>query len=254
MTAAALPLTTVPQALEVTCLDAYGGLRGVLVTPENRRLVLTAAAPTWPGQASPGWGPLPGYCHWRQFRNLDLVMALNLSDANTGELLTLAEQFRVGSFWYGSRGRQGPAYWELWNYLGDQGEVPRALERGHPPATLGSVDLKYVKLTSGAGLALQAAYQGRRVLLIPPAPGLTADDLPVSAEPLELLVIPANLGDPKDRNLILARLNPQRVIIYGDPDRGGSARVTWPIPCQFTRQGAVSVYLNASGVTASQWH
>jgi competence protein ComEC len=46
VTAAALPLATVPQALEVTCLDAYGGLRGVLVTPENRRLVVTAAAPT----------------------------------------------------------------------------------------------------------------------------------------------------------------------------------------------------------------
>ena len=43
VTAAALPLATVPQALEVTCLDAYGGLKGVLVTPENRRLVLSAA-------------------------------------------------------------------------------------------------------------------------------------------------------------------------------------------------------------------
>jgi ComEC/Rec2-related protein len=253
VTAAALPLTTVPPALEVTCLDAYGGLRGVLVTPENRRLVLSAASPQRWGQASPKWGPLPGYSHWRQFRNLDLVMALNLSDANTGELLTLAEQFRVGSYWYGSRGRQGPAYWDFWNYLGDRGAVPRSLEWGHPPASLGSVDLKYVKLPSGAGLALEAAYHGRRVLLIPPAPGLTADDLPVAAKSLEVLVIPAELGNPKGRKIIMDRLQPQRVIIYGDPSRTGAARVNWPIPCQFTREGAVSVYLAASGVTTRQW-
>jgi ComEC/Rec2-related protein len=253
VTAASLPLATLPQALEVTCLDAYGGLRGVLVTPENRRLVLSAATPLRWGQASPQWGPLPGYCHWRQFRNLDLLMALNLSDANAAELLTLADQFRVGSLWYGRRGGQGPAYWEFWNYLGDRGEVPRSLERRHPPATLGSVDLKYVKLASEAGLALEAVYQGRRVLLIPPAAGLTADDLPVPAGPLEVLVIPAELGNPQDRNLILSRLKPRRVIIYGDPDRGGVARVTWPVPRQFTRQGAVSVYLNASEVTSRQW-
>jgi ComEC/Rec2-related protein len=253
VTAAAWPLVTVPQTLEITCLDAYGGFRGVLVTPENRRMVLSAAAPFRWGQASPQWGPLPGYCHWRQFRRLDLVMALNLSDANAGELLTLAEQFRVGSYWYGSRGRQGPAYWDLSNYLGDRGEVPRSLDRGHPPAGLGSVDLKYVKLDSDGGLALEAIYQGRRVLMIPPAGGLTAEDLPVSAGPLEVLVIPAELGDPDGRNIILSRLKPRRVIIYGDPSRTGAARTVWPIPCQFTRQGAVSVYLNASEVTSRQW-
>jgi ComEC/Rec2-related protein len=253
VTSAAIPLATVPQALEVTCLDAYGGLKGVLVTPENRRLVVSAAAPFRWVQASPKWGPLPGYCHWRQFKNLDLVMALNLSDANAAELLTLAEQFRVGAYWYGHRERQGPAYWDFWNYLGDRGAVPRPVEQQDPPASLGSVDLKYVRLASKTGLALQAAYQGRRVLLIPPARGLTADDLPVLTEPLEVLVIPAELGDPKARNLILERLKPQRVIIYGDPGWSGANRTTWPIPCQFTREGAVSVYLADSGVTSHQW-
>jgi len=253
VTAASLPLAMVPQALEVTCLDSYAGLRGVLVSPENRRLVLSAPAPLRWGRASPGWGPLPGYCHWRQFRRLDLVMALNLSEANAGELLTLAEQFQAGSYWWGRRGRQGPASWDFWNYLGDRNEAPRSLERSQPPATLGSVDLKYVKLASEGGLALEAAYRGRRVLLIPPAGGLTAEALPVSAEPLEVLVIPAELGDPKARNLILARLHPQRVIIYGYPSLSGTARTTWPIPCQFTWEGAVSVFLAASGVTSRQW-
>jgi ComEC/Rec2-related protein len=253
VTAASLPLATVPQALEVTCLDAYGGFRGIMVTPENRRLVLTAAAPFRWGQATPGWGPLPGYCHWRQFRRLDQVIALNLSDANAAELLTVAEQFHVGSYWCGRQGRQGPAYWDFWNYLGDQGNVPRSLERGHPPAALDSVDLKYVKLTSEAGLALEAVYQGRRVMVIPPAKGLEADDLPVPEGPLEVLIVPAELGNPKDRNLILSRLKPERVIIYGDPGRKAAARTSWPIPCQFTREGAVSVYLAASGVTSRQW-
>jgi len=253
VTAAALPLAAVPQALEVTCLDAYGGLRGVLVTQENQRLVLSAAAPLRWGKAGAKWGPLPGYCHWRQFRRLDLVMALNLSDGNAGELLTLAEQFRVGSYWFGSRGRQGPAYWDLANYLGDRGETPRSLDRGHPPANLGSVDLKYVKLASNAGLALEATYQGRRILLIPPGGGLTAEDLPVPAGPLEVLVIPAELGGPDGRNIILSRLKPRRVLIYGDPNRSSAARTAWPIPCQFTRQGSVSVYLNVSEVTSRQW-
>jgi ComEC/Rec2-related protein len=252
-TAAALPLVTVPQALEVTCLDAYGGLRAVLVSPENRRLVLSAAVPHRWGQVAPKWGPLPGYCHWRQFRNLDQVVALSLSDANAAELLTLAEQFRVGSYWYGERGRGGPASWDLWNYLGDLGETPRWLERRQPPGKLGSVDLKYVKLTSGGGLALQAAYQGRRVWLIPPARGLAAEDLPVSTGPLEVLVIPAQLGGPKDRKLIMERLEPRRVIVYGEPGRRGAALSPWPVPCQFTRQGTVSVYLAASGVTSQHW-
>ena len=162
----------------MTCLDAYGGLEGVVVTPENRRLVVSAAAPPRWGRPAPGWGPLPGYCHWRQFRRLDLAIALNLSEANAGELLTLAQQFNVGSYWYGRRGREGPAYWDLVNYLGDRGATPRSLDRGRPPGALGSVDLKYVKLAADAAPALEVAYQGQRVLLMPPVGGLAADDLP----------------------------------------------------------------------------
>ena len=51
----------------------------------------------------------------------------------------------------------------------------------------------------------------------------------------------------------MSRLQPQRVIIYGDPGRSNAARITWPVPCQFTREGAVSVYVAASGVTSRQW-
>ncbi|MCJ7819073.1 MAG: ComEC family competence protein, partial [Syntrophales bacterium] len=145
LTAAALPLATAPKTLEVTCLDAYGGLEGVIVTPENRRLVVSAALPPRWGRPAPGWGPLPGYLHWRQFRSLDLAIALNLSEANAGELLTLAQQFNVGSYWYGRRARPGAAYWDLANYLGDRGATPQFLGRGRPPAAVGPVALQYVK-------------------------------------------------------------------------------------------------------------
>ena len=174
LTAAALPLATAPRVLEVTCLDTYGGLEGVVVTPENRRLVVSAAAPPRWGRPAPGWGPLPGYLHWRQFRSLDLAIALNLNDANAGELLTLAQQFDVGSYWYGRRDRAGAAYWDLANYLGDRGATPRSLERDRPPAAVGAVALKYVELAPDAAPALEVAYQGQRVLLLPPVRRLAA--------------------------------------------------------------------------------
>jgi len=251
--AAALPLVTAPRTLEVTCLDSYGGLKTVVVTPENRRLVVSADAPLKWGRAGPGWGPLPEYCHWRRFRRLDLVVALNLGEAEAGELLTLARQFRVGAFRCGRRGREGPDYWDFWNFLGDQGAVPRPLERGRPALTLGPADLKCVKLETDAPPALEVAGQGRRVLLIPPAAGLTAEDLPVASGPLEAVVLPAELAVPRNRPLIMERLQPRRLIVYGDPGRAGAARTIWTIPCHFTRQGAVSLFLEAAGVTVRQW-
>ena len=38
------------QTLEVTCLDTYGSLECVIVSPEGRRLVVTAPARSWPGR------------------------------------------------------------------------------------------------------------------------------------------------------------------------------------------------------------
>jgi competence protein ComEC len=253
MAAAALPLATAPKALEVTSLDAYGGLEGVVVTPENRRLVVSAALPPRWGRPAPGWGPLPGYLHWRQFRSLDLAIALNLNEANAGELFTLAQQFNVGSFWYGRRDRAGAAYWDLANYLGDRGATPKSLERGRPPAAVGPVALHYVKLAPDMAPALEVAYKGQRVLLLPPVKGLAADALPAVIGSLEALVLPAELATSEARNHIMAHLKPRRVVVYGDPGRAAAARSPWPVPCQFTREGAVSLYLDASGVTARQW-
>jgi len=246
----AWPLTRDHRCLEVTCLDSRG-LDGVAVSPEGRRLVFSARAPTWSGRASEGLGPLPGYCHWRQFRRLDLVVALTLSQDNAGELLTLARQFEVGGFWFGGRGRQGPAYWDLWNYLGDRGRAPRWLER-RPPDRLGSVRLTFLKLGQETGMALQLAWEGRRALIVPPVRRLGPQDLAAAPSSPDLLILPAlTVGGPEGQAL-LENLHPGRLVLYGGSLDRAPGR-TAGISCYFTRKGAVSVYLSATETAVRQW-
>jgi competence protein ComEC len=251
----ALPLLRPQPGLEVTCLDSRG-LDGVAVTPEGQRLVFAASAPAWPGASGGGSGPLPGYCHWRQFRRLDLVAALTLGQDNAGELLTLARQFEVGGFWFGRRGRQGPEYWDLGNYLGDRQASPRSLERGQPPASLGSVKLEFLKLAQGQGLALQLTWQGRRVLIIPPARQLAFRDLPPGVAPSpDLLVLPAQLAASREEGLAawLTPLQPGRLVLYGNFSDPGASAPVLGVPCSYTRQGAVRVKLTADQTTVRQW-
>ena len=257
----AWPLVQTNQTLEVTCLDTYGNLECVVVTPEGRRLVVTAPAHSWPGRpgsSGGSFGPLPAYCHWRQFRTLDQAVALALSQDNAGELLTLAEQFNVGGFWYGRRGYPGPALWDLWNYLGDRGSLPLPLEpwrRGpQPPARLGSVTLNYLKLGEDKDFALGLSWSGRQVLILPPErqPALPPTFQPAAAG-LDLLILPAALARSPDLPALLARLHPHDLVIYGgswevdEKDRLGGT------PCHFTREGAVSLYLSPEAVSAYQW-
>ena len=178
---------------------------------------------------------------------------MNLNEANAGELLSLGQQFSVGSYWYGRRDRDGPAAWDLWNYLGDRGATPRSLARGRPPGALGGVDLRYVKLGADEAPALEVAYEGQRVLMMPPVGGLAAEDLPAAAGPLAALVHPRGTDRAPGAQSHHGPPEPRRVVVYGDPGRSGAARSSWPVPCQFTREGAVSLYLAASGVTARQW-
>ena len=201
---------------------------------------------------------LPAYCHWRQWRTLDQVLALSLSQENAGELLPLAQQFTVAGYWYGKRGQPGPALWDLWNYLGDRGRLPLPLEpwrRGpQPPASLGSLGLEYLKLGQDQGFALQITGPGRRVLILPPGRDL---ELPPQFEPpetgLDLLVLPAGLAGSPDDLLppFLARLRPRLLIIYGG-DLGAAGPETG-IPSHFTREGAVSVHLEPAEVSVRQW-
>jgi hypothetical protein len=249
----AWPLVRPQPYLEVTCLDSRG-LAGVAVTPAGQRLVFSAPASSWPGAPGGGAGILPGYCHWRQFRRLDLVAALTLSQDNAGELLTLARQFEVGGFWFGRRGRQGPAYWDLGNYLGDRGQTPRSLEWGRPPASLGSVKLAYLPLAGGKGLALKLTWEGRRALILPPARRLAPGDLAAaSGVAPDVLILPASVTADREAGLAwLDRLKPGRLVLYGgSPD--ACPGLAPGIPCYHTRNGAVSIYLGPTEVKVKQW-
>ena len=257
MVSVAAPMIAAPRTLEITCLDTYGDLSLVVVSPEGQRLVVSAPRRSWPGRHGGAPGVLPAYCHWRQWRTLGQVLALSLSQDNAGELLTLAERFNVGGYWYGRRGYPGPALWDLWNYLGDRGRLPLPLEpwrRGpQPPASLGSVGLEYLKLGQDQGFALQVSSQGRRVLILPPGRDL---ELPPQFKPsetgLDLLVLPAGpLGSPDGVPPFLARPQPRLLIVYGG-DPGATGPETG-LPCHFARNGAVSVYLGADGVRVRQW-
>ncbi len=251
----ALPGAFPPKVLEITCLDTYGSLAGVVVTPDGRRLVLMAARPSWPGRQTGGFGPLPAYGHWRQFRRLDQVAALSLSEANAPELLTLSRQFVVGQIWYGRRGPEGPAYWDLWNFLGDRGRAPRSLQRGRPPPNLGDVGLKYITLGQEKGVALELTYQGGRALIIPPLRELSGEELAWADGPdWEVLVIPGDLTGPQGRDRLVSLLRPKKLVIYGSFRPGASlGDLPAGIVCHFTRDGAVSVYLSPTGVTVKQW-
>ncbi len=252
----AFPGLPQPRTLEITCLDTYGDLNLLAVSPEGRRLVISAPRRSWPGRQGGGPGVLPAYCHWRQFRTLDQVLALSLSQENAGELLTLAEQFTVGGYWYGHRGRPGPALLDLWNYLGDRRRLPLPLEPWRPgpqpPAGLGSAALEYLKLGQDQGFALQISSQGRRALILPPG---REPEVPsgyqAAASGLDLLVLPAGLVSADGLPASLARLQPRRLLIYGGVPQAQAPPTG--IPCHFTRDGAVSVYLAADGVRLSQW-
>jgi competence protein ComEC len=246
-----LPLARTLPALEVTCLDSFGGLHGLVVSPEGRRLAFSAPRPSWGQRSQGGPGVLPGYCHWRQFRGLDLALALTLSADNAGELLALGRQFAVEGFWYGRRAGQGPAYWELYNFLGDRGITPRSLER-NPPPRLGSVELEFIKLAQDKGLALQLGVYGGKALILPPARALESKDLPpeVSA-PVRLLVLPAALAGGQEGLALIRRLSPKAVVAYGDVVPAAAPDVS--VPCYATAKGAVSVYLAPQTAAVCQW-
>jgi hypothetical protein len=238
----ALPTALAPRDLEITCLDTNGGLAGVAVTPEGRRLVFSAPRASWPGQGGGSLSPLPGYLHWRQFQRLDQVMALGLAQGNGLELLTLARQFQVGQFWYGRRGPEGPAYYELVNLLGDQERSPRSLEWGRPPGSLGGVGLEFLRLGEDGALAMRLSHQDRLVLVIPPVRHLEpgAFSLPPGSR-VAALLLPGTLAQSLDA--CLERWHPEIMVIYGSLKNGGTvAGQPSRVPCYFAGKAAGGVH------------
>jgi competence protein ComEC len=246
-----LPLLRTPQVCEITVLDSYTGLDGVLVAPRGQRVALSAAWDHWPIKEG-GLGPLPGYLHWRQFRRLDAVLALNLNARNGREMLTLAEQFELGGFWWKGRRPVGKVV-DLMNLLGDAGRPGLSLTRmrppRNPPTSLGGMSLAYPSWDRGWGVALKITYQGRQALILPPLRQTVVEKLPWPEEgPLAVLVAPGDVPAS-----VVARLKPKSLVFYGfrRPERG-SADPSRPIT-YLTRQGAVTLTFTEQGASFRQW-
>lgn len=241
-----MPVGRASQTLELTLLDSPAGLAGVLITPDDQRLVISGGWPAWPGREAGSVGPLTEYLHWRQFRQLDKLLGLSLTSQNAPELLRLAQEFRLREAWLAD-GISGPEVIQLRNFLGDQGYPVRNLRRSEAPIVLGAVRLRCFALEGGRGAGLKISFAGQQVLVLPPV-RLTVAAFPgvASEEPLEALVIP-HPPDPE----WLAALQPRQVIVYGTSGRTGQS---FPVPGLFyTREGAVTLQLSGKRAVVSQF-
>jgi ComEC/Rec2-related protein len=240
-----------PQSCEITILDSYTGLDGVLVAPGGQRVAVTAALDHWPIKEG-GIGPLPRYFHWRQFRRIDAVLALNLNARNAQEILTLAQQFEVGGFWWKGRRPVGKVV-DLMNLLGDAGRPGLSLTRmrppRNPPTSLGGMSLAYLSWDKGWGVALKITYQGRQVLILPPLRQAVVEKLPwPEGSSLAVLVAPGDVLAS-----VVARLKPESLVCYGfRRPEPGSAKPSQPIT-YLTRKGAVTLTFTEQGTSFKQW-
>jgi len=252
----ALPLLYHPREAEITVLDTHGGLAGIVVTPAGQRLVITAPAPYWPRRQSAAPGPLPSYLHWRQWRRLDQVLALLLSQENASDVLLLAQQFRVGTIKYGSLGVQGPAYWELWNYLGDRGQTPRSLSRDLSSITVDEVTLSYFNLGKDSGIGLALAWGSKAALILTPLRGSGGGALvlPSVSEQVEVMILPLDLRKNELSATLVKHYQPKQLVLYGRSRRFRSSEaVPSSLPSYLTRDGAVSVYFGGSTTRVKQY-
>jgi len=242
----AWPLMT-PRTGEITVLDSRTGLDGVVVAPGGQRLAFTAAWDVWPGWEGGGFGPLPSYLHWRQFRRLDAVLALNLNPRNAQEVLTLAKQFEIGGVWWKGP-RPADKVIDLMNLLGDAGYPGLSLEKMNPPTSVGGITLAYPTWEEGKGVALKVTCQGRQALILPPLKRAALENLPWPEDsPLTVLVAPGDV--PAN---VLARLKPENLICYGSREPGAGI-VDPSRPTRLTRNGAATLTFTGKGAFLTQW-
>lgn len=245
-----LPLVRPPQAGEITILDSSSGLDAVLVAPEGQgRAAVTAAWEVWPGRTGGGLGALPAYLHWRQFRRLDAVLALNLNTRNAPEILTLTQQFDLGGVWWEGRRPEGKVV-DLMNLLGDAGRPGLSLTRMNPPTRLGGLTLEYLSLAEGQGVALRVTCQGRRALILPPLKQAVLESLPaeLAGGPLTALIAPGEAAAA-----LAARWQPEVVIVYGSRKQEAGKHGASRPAVYLTRDGAVTLTLSQAGATGKQW-
>ena len=137
---------------------------------------------------------------------------------------------------------------DLMNCLGDRGRPALALDKMHPPKSLGDMNLTYLTWEEGRGAALQVTCRGREILILPPLKKMVLADLPWPQEaPLDVLIAP---GDASPA--VVARLKPENLILYGSREPGAGLSGSSRPPC-LTRNGAVTCTFTDQGARLSQW-
>lgn len=223
------------QGVEVTVLDHPGGLAALVSAPDNRRLLISAGTPDFPGREEILQDVVLRHLHGSQIRSLKEVAVLALTRANAPELYELARRFPV-AIWTISWPRElSAAGVALLNLLGDERRRVRQAGAGAGPQVLGPLELVYLPGTGGAALELRA--YGCRVLFLPPV-ALTR--VPEGAG-WDVVIAPG-LPPPQELGAWKAR----RWVLYGSP--GDRAGVPPSATVRPTYQGAVVLRLTSTGL------
>ncbi len=200
--------------------------------------------------------------HAGRLRQLDYLAALTVTQENAGTLLALAREFEVGQFWYGGDRPNIQSFWELRNILGDRRREVKNLSLAPLTQEIGGAVVQARQLPGSFGdraagpVLLQLDYQGKRLLILPPAPAAWRQQcLAAGLAQNDVLILPATNIRGDFLESCLSQVKPQIVVITGSPPAQLPAELSrqQDIACHFTRQGAVTVTISAGQVQLSQW-
>ncbi|MBW1987499.1 MAG: ComEC/Rec2 family competence protein [Deltaproteobacteria bacterium] len=249
--------------LEITSLDTRGEMAALATLPGGTRMVISGGVPTCGDFARGSRSLLTSFLHYCQVSQVDYLVALATTRQNAGTLLTVAQNFTLGQFWYEGGRVPDPAFWELRNMLGDQRLPVLNLAIKPPPAEIQGIEIRLFQESRWPGgrshgpVVLQLGYKNQRLLFIPPARrewlGRLADFGTALAS--EVVWAPRRLTDSKFWGTLLPYLHPQVVVVSGgsgekEPGKqDGLGTIKW----YYTDQGAVTAVVSDSGLTMRQW-
>jgi len=234
------------SGLILTALDTPREMALLATFPQGVSMVINAGVWRYNNGAARANAALLAYLHARQFRHLDYLAALTVTPENAPTLLNLAQEFDLQEFWYGGDRPHIQSFWELRNLLGDTGKVVKNLSLTSLTRDLGGVQVATRQLPgsrpgrSTGPVLLQLAYQGRQVLIIPPAPAAWRRQcLAAGLPPSHVLILPAANLRPDFLAACLRQVEPHIVIATGSHPAEVATELSQyqPIAWHFTRQG-----------------
>lgn len=224
-------LLLLPVANSSLTLAVFGNAKELALAatlPDRQLLVISAGGQVYPPEVRPPSWPLLDYLQRQPRRQLAHLVILTLSPANLGTLQALIQDFTVEQIYYNGERPRLPAFWEWRNQVGDRQLPIRNLALAPWAAELGGVQVRSRQLRPtptarpSGPVWVEVSYQGRRLLILPPAPRdwwsqLTAEPLP----PVDLLILPAEQLHLKAVLDLVTRLNPPWKIAVGSPRPAG---------------------------------